>query len=187
METAAKLAILADAAKYDASCASSGTTKRNSTRGGGSAPPRLRDLPQLHAGRALRFVPRNPAHELLHLRLPLLHQPRLRDVQRARSRRKSVQLTLDFIGELHRGLFLSSGIIRNPDYTMEQGGRGRVGRCRGASVSAATFNLRRSRGIAGAHREADLATRISIKHRTANEVALDQLAPEKNLARRRRR
>ena len=35
MEFAAKLAILADAAKYDASCASSGTTKRNSRSSGG--------------------------------------------------------------------------------------------------------------------------------------------------------
>src|SRR5206468_13076632 len=34
MELATKLAILADAAKYDASCASSGTTKRNSRAGG---------------------------------------------------------------------------------------------------------------------------------------------------------
>src|ERR1700760_2375405 len=34
MELAAKLAILADAAKYDASCASSGTTKRDSRSGG---------------------------------------------------------------------------------------------------------------------------------------------------------
>lgn len=35
MELARKLAILADAAKYDASCASSGTTKRNSRASGG--------------------------------------------------------------------------------------------------------------------------------------------------------
>src|SRR3954449_8652097 len=34
MELATKLAILADAAKYDASCASSGTKKRNSRAGG---------------------------------------------------------------------------------------------------------------------------------------------------------
>ena len=35
LDTRAKLAILADAAKYDASCASSGTTKRNSVGGAG--------------------------------------------------------------------------------------------------------------------------------------------------------
>ena len=35
MELARKLAILADAAKYDASCASSGTTKRISGKSGG--------------------------------------------------------------------------------------------------------------------------------------------------------
>ena len=35
LDTRAKLAILADAAKYDASCASSGTVKRNSLGGKG--------------------------------------------------------------------------------------------------------------------------------------------------------
>src|SRR5690606_35707124 len=35
METARKLSILADAAKYDASCASSGAGRRDSTRSGG--------------------------------------------------------------------------------------------------------------------------------------------------------
>ena len=35
MELASKLAILADAAKYDASCASSGGTRRDSSRAGG--------------------------------------------------------------------------------------------------------------------------------------------------------
>jgi hypothetical protein len=39
MELARKLAILADAAKYDASCASSGTTKRNSRASGGLGLP----------------------------------------------------------------------------------------------------------------------------------------------------
>src|SRR6187402_3058743 len=34
MDLATKLSILADAAKYDASCASSGTTKRDSRKGG---------------------------------------------------------------------------------------------------------------------------------------------------------
>ena len=33
-DLARKLAILSDAAKYDASCASSGTTKRNAAKGG---------------------------------------------------------------------------------------------------------------------------------------------------------
>lgn len=35
MDTLRKLAILADAAKYDASCASSGAGKRNSVKSGG--------------------------------------------------------------------------------------------------------------------------------------------------------
>ena len=52
-----KLAILADAAKYDASCASSGATERNSLdgRGVGSSEGRGH-LPRLRPGRALHLA-----------------------------------------------------------------------------------------------------------------------------------
>src|SRR5919112_306106 len=71
MDIIRKLAILADAAKYDASCSSSGTAQRDSRA---------------------RFT----VDEV-------------------------VQLALDFYRRNYiEGLFLSSGIIRNPDYTMEQ-------------------------------------------------------------------
>lgn len=57
MELERKLAILADAAKYDASCASSGTTKRNSRVERNRFYHWNWNLSQLHARRSLRFAP----------------------------------------------------------------------------------------------------------------------------------
>jgi putative DNA modification/repair radical SAM protein len=122
MELAAKLAILADAAKYDASCASSGTTKRNSRAGGlGST---------TGSGICHSYTPDGRCVSLLKILLTnfciydcLYCINRVSsDVRRARfTPDEVVQLTLDFYRRNYiEGLFLSSGIIRNPDYTMEQ-------------------------------------------------------------------
>ena len=80
-----KLRILADAAKYDASCASSGSTRKRPE--GGSATRRAWHLSQLHAGRPMRLAAEDSADELLHLRLPLLRQPRVERYCRARDSR----------------------------------------------------------------------------------------------------
>ena len=122
MDTATKLAILADAAKYDASCASSGTTKRNSRAGGlGST---------TGSGICHSYTPDGRCVSLLKILLTnyciydcLYCINRISsDVRRARfTPEEVVQLTLDFYRRNYiEGLFLSSGIIRNPDYTMEQ-------------------------------------------------------------------
>jgi hypothetical protein len=66
-DMARKLSILADAAKYDASCASSGGTRRDSSAQQG------RHLPQLRARRPLHLAAEDPAHQLVHIRLRLLH------------------------------------------------------------------------------------------------------------------
>ncbi|MDQ6861733.1 MAG: biotin synthase, partial [Verrucomicrobiota bacterium] len=122
MELPTKLAILADAAKYDASCASSGTTKRNSRAGGlGST---------TGSGICHSYTPDGRCVSLLKILLTnyciydcLYCINRISsDVRRARfTAGEVVQLTLDFYRRNYiEGLFLSSGIIRNPDYTMEQ-------------------------------------------------------------------
>ena len=121
MDVAGKLAILADAAKYDASCASSGA-KRARQRQRRRQHDRQRHLPQLHAGRPLRVAAEDPADQRLHLRLPVLRQPVSSDVPRARfTVDEVVTLTLDFYRRNYiEGLFLSSGVMQTPDYTMEQ-------------------------------------------------------------------
>jgi predicted DNA-binding helix-hairpin-helix protein len=122
MELRRKLEILADAAKYDASCASSGTEKRDSRAGGlGST----EGMGICHA-----YAPDGRCISLLKV---LLTNACVFDcaycinragsnVQRARfTVAELVGLTLDFYQRNYiEGLFLSSGIIRSPDYTMEQ-------------------------------------------------------------------
>lgn len=118
-----KLAILADAAKYDASCASSGTTRRDSR--GGKGIGSTEGMGICHA-----YTPDGRCVSLLKI---LLTNFCIYDcvycinrvssnVQRARfSVDEVVELTLNFYKRNYiEGLFLSSGIIRNGDYTMEQ-------------------------------------------------------------------
>ena len=137
MELRRKLEILADAAKYDASCASSGTEKRDSrpgtaSRGIGST----EGMGICHA-----YAPDGRCISLLKV---LLTNACVFDcaycvnragsnVQRARfTVPELVGLTLDFYRRNYiEGLFLSSGIIRSPDYTMEQVVRGGARAARG--------------------------------------------------------
>ncbi|MET0271835.1 MAG: putative DNA modification/repair radical SAM protein [Phenylobacterium sp.] len=119
-----KLAILSDAAKYDASCASSGTVKRDSAggRGVGSTDGGM--------GICHAYAPDGRCISLLKV---LLTNFCIYDcaycvnrvssnVPRARfSALEVVDLTLGFYKRNYiEGLFLSSGIIRSGDYTMEQ-------------------------------------------------------------------
>ena len=123
MQLIAKLGILADAAKYDASCASSGAPKRSS---------RGRDGIGSTNGMGIchSFTPDGRCVSLLKI---LLTNFCLYDCQYCINRRSSnvprarftpeevVRLTLDFYRRnCISGLFLSSGIIRSADYTMEQ-------------------------------------------------------------------
>jgi probable DNA metabolism protein len=115
-----KLAILADAAKYDASCASSGV-KRSSRGGLGNSSG---------VGICHSYTPDGRCVSLLKI---LLTNYCIYDCQFCVNRVSSatprarfaveevVQLTLDFYRRNYiEGLFLSSGIIQSPDYTMEQ-------------------------------------------------------------------
>jgi predicted DNA-binding helix-hairpin-helix protein len=118
-----KLALLADAAKYDASCASSGTTRRDSRGGRGIGSTE-------GAGICHSYAPDGRCISLLKILLTnfcvydcqYCVNRRSSDVRRARfTTREVVELTLDFYRRNYiEGLFLSSGIIRSADYTMEQ-------------------------------------------------------------------
>ena len=117
-----KLSILADAAKYDASCASSGAPKRDATKGGlGST--------EGH-GICHAYAPDGRCISLLKVLLTnycsydcaYCINRRSSNVARARFRvDELVNLFLSFYRRNYvEGLFLSSGIIRSSDYTMEQ-------------------------------------------------------------------
>lgn len=123
MELLTKLEILADAAKYDASCASSGAPRRDSRGREGLGA-------STGAGICHSFTPDGRCVSLLKILLTNFCQY---DCQYCVNRRSSnvprarflpsevVDLTLDFYRRNYiDGLFLSSGIIRSADYTMEQ-------------------------------------------------------------------
>ena len=118
-----KLEILADAAKYDASCASSGTAKRTSKDGKGLGSTEGMGICHAYApdGRCislLKILLTNSCIFDCHYCI----NRKSSNVRRARfSAQEVVNLTLSFYRRNYiEGLFLSSGIIRSPDYTMEQ-------------------------------------------------------------------
>jgi putative DNA modification/repair radical SAM protein len=118
-----KLGILADAAKYDASCASSGTAKRNSRDGKGLGSTEGMGICHAYApdGRCislLKILLTNSCVFDCHYCI----NRRSSNVRRARfTAQEVVQLTLSFYRRNYiEGLFLSSGIIRSSNYTMEQ-------------------------------------------------------------------
>jgi putative DNA modification/repair radical SAM protein len=123
VELKAKLSLLADAAKYDASCASSGGRTRDSLDGKGVGS-------NDGSGICHSFTPDGRCVSLLKVLLTNYCQfdclycvnRASSNVPRARfSIDEVVHLTLDFYRRnCIEGLFLSSGIIRSPDYTMEQ-------------------------------------------------------------------
>ena len=185
MELDRKLEILADAAKYDASCASSGAARKDSrgSTGVGSTGG---------AGICHSYTPDGRCVSLLKVLLTNVclydcHyciNRRSSNVQRARfSPEEVVKLTLDFYKRNYiEGLFLSSGIVRSADYTMElviEVARQlrEVHHFRGY-IHLKTIPEASPELIEKAGRFAD---RISINIELPTQEGLDRLAPEKNL------
>ena len=118
-----KLEILADAAKYDASCASSGTAKKNSL--GGKGIGSTEGMGICHA-----YAPDGRCISLLKILLTnhcvfdchYCVNRKSSNVARARfTPQEVVDLTLAFYRRNYiEGLFLSSGIVKNSNHTMEQ-------------------------------------------------------------------
>ena len=123
MDTRRKLIILADAAKYDASCASSGTTKRDSSDGQGIGSTEGAGICHSYApdGRCISLLKVLLTNWCIYDCLYCVNRESS-NVARARfTVDEVVDLTLDFYRRnVIEGLFLSSGIVRSPDYTMEQ-------------------------------------------------------------------
>ncbi len=123
LTTIDKLAILADAAKYDASCASSSARRKDSRATGGIGSTG-------GAGICHSYAPDGRCISLLKVLLTNYCQYDCQycvnrissDVQRARfGVDELVNLTLEFYKRNYiEGLFLSSGILVSPDYTMER-------------------------------------------------------------------
>ncbi len=184
LDTREKLAILADAAKYDASCASSGTSKRDSR--GGKGVGSTEGMGICHA-----YAPDGRCISLLKILLTnscifdchYCINRKSSNVRRARfTAAEVVHLTLSFYKRNYiEGLFLSSGIIGSSNYTMEQ--MAEVARAlredhdfRGyihlKTIPDADPELVRQAGL---H-----ADRVSINVELPTVAGLERLAPEKD-------
>lgn len=181
-----KLAILADAAKYDASCASSGTTKRDSRKGRGIGSSEGMGICHAYApdGRCISLLKILLTNSCIFDCAYCINR-KSSNVRRARfTADEVVRLTLGFYKRNYiEGLFLSSGIIRSSNYTMEQ--IVEVARClredhdfRGyihlKTIPDADPELVQLAGL--------YADRVSINIELPTEAGLTELAPEKNCA-----
>ncbi|MEM8850277.1 MAG: putative DNA modification/repair radical SAM protein [Pseudomonadota bacterium] len=180
-----KLALLSDAAKYDASCASSGTSKRGSRDGTGLGST-------TGSGICHAYAPDGRCISLLKI---LMTNYCVFDcaycVNRASSNVTRARFTVDEVvwltTEFYRrnyieGLFLSSGIIKSSDYTMEQMVRIaetlRAGGFRGyihlKTIPDAAPDLIERAGLA--------ADRLSINIELPTDASVKAYAPEKDAA-----
>ena len=179
-----KLEILADAAKYDASCASSGAIRRSSIGGHGIGSTE-------GMGICHSYTPDGRCVSLLKI---LLTNACVYDcaycinrlssnVQRARfTVDEVVQLTLDFYARNYiEGLFLSSGIVKSPDHTMgelvEVARRLRVEHDFRGYIHLKTIPDAAPELLAQAGQYAD---RLSVNVELPKTESLQALAPEKN-------
>ena len=183
MEVNVKLSILADAAKYDASCASSGARRSNDGKGLGNANG---------TGICHSYTPDGRCVSLLKLLLTnhCIYDCQYcvnrvsNDIRRARfTVEEVVNLTLDFYKRNYiEGLFLSSGVIRDPDYTMDQ----LAEVARKLREEHRFFGYIHLKAVVGASEEAVAragkhADRLSANLELPQQEDLDRLAPGKRI------
>ncbi|MBQ8672641.1 MAG: putative DNA modification/repair radical SAM protein [Bacteroides sp.] len=178
-----KLKILAESAKYDVSCSSSGTVRRgkpgelgNTVGGWGICHSFAED------GRCISLLKIMLTNYCIYDCAYCVNR-RTNDLPRATlSVSELVELTMEFYRRNYiEGLFLSSGVVRNPDYTME-----RLVRVAKDLRTIHRFNgYIHLKSIPGASRELVLeagryADRLSVNVEIPKEENLKLLAPEKD-------
>ena len=180
-----KLEILADAAKYDSSCASSGAPKRSSAGKDGLGTT-------TGMGICHSYTPDGRCVALLKILFTNFCQydcqycvnRRSSNVPRARFQvDEVVKLTMDFYRRNYiEGLFLSSGIVRSANYTMEQlvevARRLREVELFRGYIHLKTIPDADPQLIALAGKYAD---RLSVNIELPTQESVEKLAPEKNV------
>src|SRR6201991_558981 len=176
-----KLNILADAAKYDVSCASSGSDRKNENKGLGNA----------CSGICHSYTEDGRCVSLLKILLTnhcifdcaYCISRKSNDIKRAAfTVQEVVDLTINFYRRNYiEGLFLSSGIFTNADYTMERlvliAKKLRTeenfnGYIHLKAIPGASDELMQQAGL--------YADRLSVNIEMPTENSLKLLAPEKN-------
>ena len=177
-----KLSILADAAKYDVSCSSSGSNRKNTTKGLGDASASGICHTYTEDGRCVSLLKILLTNHCIY-DCAFCVSRKSNDVKRAAfTVEEVVELTMNFYRRNYiEGLFLSSGIFKNADYTMERLVR-IVKKLRLENNFNGYIHLKT---IPGASQEllteAGLyADRMSINLEMPTEAGLKLLAPEKS-------
>lgn len=178
-----KLKILAAAAKYDVSCSSSGTVRRNNGNGVGNTVGGVGVCHSFAAdGRCISLLKIMLTNYCMYDCAYCINR-RSNDIPRATlSVSEIVNITMEFYRRNYiEGLFLSSGVVRNPDYTME-----RIARIAKDLREIHHFNgYIHLKSIPGASRElvneaGKYADRMSVNIEIPQEEFLKYLAPEKS-------
>ncbi len=116
-----KLGILADAAKYDVACTSSGVDRRNQGSGMGNSIAAGICHSFSSDGRCISLLKILMSNECIY-DCKYCRNRASNDIERATFTPEEIcTLTIDFYRRNYiEGLFLSSGVVRNPSYTMER-------------------------------------------------------------------
>lgn len=116
-----KLEILSDAAKYDVACTSSGVTRKGKADGIGNTVSRGICHCFSADGRCISLLKILLTNECIYDCKYCVNRCSRDVVRTAFTPEEVAQLTIEFYKRNYiEGLFLSSGILKNPDYTMEQ-------------------------------------------------------------------
>lgn len=177
-----KLKILAESAKYDVSCASSGTSRSGKKGMVGSAAGWGICHSFAEDGRCISLLKIMLTNYCMYDCAYCINR-RSNDLPRATlSVTELVDLTIEFYRRNYiEGLFLSSGVVRSPDYTMERLVRvvkdlRLIHRFNGyihmKSIPGASQELVNEAGL--------YADRLSVNIEIPNEKSLQTLAPEKD-------
>ena len=186
MDVLEKVKILASAAKDDASCASSGSTRKNDTQGLGNAASTPMGICHSWAadGRCVSLLKILFSNHCINDCVYCINR-RSNDIPRSSfTVNELIDLTINFYRRNYiEGLFLSSGVFRSPDYTMETLVRV-IKKLRQEQHFNGYIHLK---VIPGASRElvreaGFYADRLSVNIELPSEQGLKMLAPEKKRA-----
>lgn len=177
-----KLKVLAESAKYDVSCASSGTTRRNVPGSVGSAHGWGICHSFTEDGRCVSLLKIMLTNHCIYDCAYCVNR-RSNDLKRATlTVNELVTLTIEFYRRNYiEGLFLSSGILVSPDHTMER----MVRVVKELRTSHRYNGYIHMKAIPGASRElineaGTYADRLSVNIEIPTEENLRRLCPEKN-------
>jgi putative DNA modification/repair radical SAM protein len=179
---AEKLSILADAAKYDVSCSSSGSKRKNTPDGLGNATGMGICHTYTQDGRCVSLLKILLTNHCI-FDCAYCVSRKSNDVKRAAfTVQEVVDLTINFYKRNYiEGLFLSSGIFKSADYIME-----RLVRIAKKLRTEHKFNgYIHLKAIPGAsdeliHEAGLYADRLSVNLEMPSERSLQKVAPEKN-------